>query len=474
MPTQKTQLAIIGAGPGGYAAAFRAADLGLQVTLIDLDLKPGGVCLSKGCIPSKALLHAAKMIEDSKEAQEIGIQFTAPQIDLSALRSWKNSVVEKLMGGLAELCRQRKIEYIQGCASFEGPHLLFIQKESDSLRLEFEQAVIATGSSPFVPKDWKIKSPHLWTSTEALELREIPKKLLVIGGGYIGLEMGSVYSALGSKVSVVEMASQLLPSADRDLARVLMKKIESRFETILTKTKVQSLAENPQGLTVQFQSEDALEQEMSFDKVLVAMGRSPNIDSIGLEKIGITLDAGRRIFVNAERRTSISHIFAIGDVAGEPMLAHKATHEGIVAAEVAAGHAAQFDPKAIPAIIYTDPEIAWCGLTESQAREQKREVLVSRFPWTASGRALTLNRSEGVTKIMTDPETDEILGVGMVGVGAGDLIAEAVLAMEMGATAFDLANTIHPHPTLSETLMEAAEGIHGLGLHLYRPKRDKK
>ncbi len=470
MKNLSTQLVVIGAGPGGYAAAFRAADLGLQVTLIDLEEKPGGVCLFRGCIPSKALLHAAKVLQEAKAAKNFGIEFAPPRIDLNALRNWKNGIVQKLTGGLGDLCQQRKINFLKGRASFEDDHTLLVQPngEGNQERLTFEQAIIATGSRPFIPTEFNLESPHLWNSTSALEISEIPKTLLVIGGGYIGLELGTVYAALGSQVSVVEMTSSLLPGVDRDLVRVLAKKVENIFASIRLNTQVTGIREVQEGLEVSVRSAEK-EEKLIFEKVLIAIGRKPNSSGIGLQSTSVEVGEKGFIKVNVERRTSVPHIFAIGDVAGQPMLAHKATHEGLVAAQVAAGRSASFEPQAIPAVVFTDPEIAWCGLTETEAKAQNRKINVSRFPWGASGRALTLDRTDGVTKLITDPETDQILGVAIVGSGAGELISEGVLAIEMGATATDLSLTIHPHPTLTETLMEAAEGVEGLGLHLYRP-----
>jgi dihydrolipoamide dehydrogenase len=468
-----SQLVVIGAGPGGYAAAFRAADLGLQVTLVDLDVNPGGVCTFRGCIPSKALLHAAKLITEAREASELGITFSSPQIDLSKLKAWKEKVVTQLTGGLGTLGKMRKVNFIQARASFIDSHTLALQAngQGNQAPLKFDFAILATGSRPFIPPGLAIESPHLWDSTSALELSEIPKTLLVVGGGYIGLELGTVYAALGSQVHVVEMTGGLLPGVDRDLVRILAKRLESHFSSIRLNTKVVSFEENAGGLKALIEDTEGKRTEEIFGKVLVSVGRRPNSSGLGLNNTAIEVDTKGFVKVDPERRTTVPHIFAIGDVAGEPMLAHKATHEGITAAEVIAGHKTVFEPRAIPAVVFTDPEIAWCGMTEEEARSRKLEARISRFPWAASGRALSLNRTDGSTKIIAHPETDQILGVGIVGSGAGDLISEAVLAMEMGATAADLAMTIHPHPTLSETLMESAEGIEGLGIHFYRPKK---
>lgn len=472
---QSTQLVVIGGGPGGYAAAFHAADLGLEVTLIDLDQNPGGVCLYRGCIPSKALLHVAKLIREAKEASDFGIEFGNPKIDLAQLKSWKESVVSKLTGGLGELSKQRKIKFIQGRASFDDSNHLLVQPngEGNQFRLKFDYAIIATGSRPFIPQNLDIESPHLWTSNQALQLSEIPKKLLVVGGGYIGLELGTVYSALGSEVHVVEMTSSLLSGVDKDLVRVLSKRLEGMMKSIRLNTKVSHLEEKEGKLVAFFENEKGEKSEESFDKVLVAVGRKPNSSGVGLKNTSVEVNERGFIQVDEQRRTSVEHIFAIGDVAGDPMLAHKATHEGMVAAEVIAGHDRIFEPRTIPAVVFTDPEIAWCGLSEAQAKAEGKEVVVSRFPWAASGRALTLGRGEGTTKIIADPESNAILGVGIVGSGAGELIAEGVLAIEMGATAADMAMSIHAHPTLSETLMEAAEGISASPIHIYKPKSRK-
>ncbi len=470
---QTTQLVVIGAGPGGYAAAFHAADLGLQVALVDLENNPGGVCLYRGCIPSKALLHVAKVLREAKESSEMGIEFGSPKISLGKLRAWKESVVGKLTGGLGELSKQRKINSIQGRASFDDSHHLLIQAQGqgNQFRLKFENAIIATGSRPFMPPDLAIESAHLWNSNQALQLSEIPKTMLVIGGGYIGLELATLYSALGTQVSVVEMTPSLLPGVDKDLLRVLSKKLEASLASVRLSTKVTKLEEKSTGLAATLQNEKGESSFELFEKVLVAVGRKPNSSGVGLNTTSVEVNEKGFIKVDEQRRTTVPHIFAIGDVAGDPMLAHKATHEGIVAAEVVAGKNRAFEPRAIPAVVFTDPEIAWCGLTETQAKLENRSVIVSRFPWTASGRALTLDRSEGTTKILVDPQNEAILGVGIVGSGAGELIAEGVLAIEMGATASDLAMSIHAHPTLSETLMEAAEGVEGSPLHVYKPKR---
>ncbi len=472
--SNRTQIAIIGAGPGGYPAAFLAADLGLEVALIDPEDYPGGVCLYRGCIPSKALLHTAKVIAEANHFKELGVTFSKPKIDLDKLRGWKNDVVQKLVGGLGVLSKQRKINYIQGRAAFLDSKTLEIDK-SDGTKdtLEFEKAVIATGSRPTEIPSFPNDSPHLLNSTSALDLPDIPKTMLVVGGGYIGLELGTVYAALGTKVSVVEMTDGLMQGADRDLVRVLQKSSEKIFETTMLNTKVVDMKETKSGIRVKFEGKDLEDEEVQYDKVLVSVGRSPNSEELGLENTDVEVNEKGFINIDEQRETTDRNIFAIGDVAGEPMLAHKATHEGRMVAEVLAGRNVAFDPAAIPAVVFTDPEIAWCGLTETQARVNKTNYKVARFPWGASGRATTLDRNDGVTKLIIDPKTDRVLGMGIVGTGAGELIAEGVLAIEMGALASDLELTIHAHPTLSETVMESAEVYYGLSTHMYKPKRDR-
>jgi dihydrolipoamide dehydrogenase len=465
-------VAIIGAGPGGYAAAFLAADVGMQVTLIDPEANPGGVCLYRGCIPSKALLHVAKLIDESRHAKDWGIDFAAPQIDLARLRSWKEGVVKKLTGGLGVLSKQRKVEYIQGRASFDNPTTLRITRANaaDESR-SFDRIIIATGSRPAIVPTLKLDTPRMLDSTSALDLAEVPGTLLVVGGGYIGLELGTVYAALGSKVSVVEMLPGLLPGADRDLVLPLYKRLEKSFASILLNTTVAGVKEESNGLRVTFEGPEVKEREKVFDKVLVSVGRKPNSEIPGIDKTQVKVGARGFIQVNKQLQTDDPAIYAIGDVIGEPMLAHKASHEGRTAVEAIAGHKVAFEPNAIPAVIFTDPEIAWAGLTETQAQKENREIKVAKFPWGASGRAITLDRPEGMTKLIVDPQTERVLGVGIVGAGAGELIAEGVLAIEMGAVAKDIALTIHPHPTLSETVMESAEVFFGASTHVYRPKK---
>ena len=462
-----SKLVVIGGGPGGYPAAFLAADLGLEVTLVDQEQNPGGVCLYRGCIPSKALLHLAKLVEEAHEAAKWGVTFGAPLFDLAKIRAWKESVVTTLTGGLGQLSKARKIAFVQGRAKFRDAHTLLIKKSDGTEEtLAFDHAILAAGSSPVQISGFPNQSPRLWDSTGALALETIPPSLLVVGGGYIGLELGSVYAALGTRVSVVEMLPHLLPGADRDLVAPLAKRLQKKFASIMLETKVASITEVSDGLNVRFKG--ATQAEQTFDRVLVSIGRKPNSCDLGLENTKIELDLRGFVKVDGQRCTAEPTIFAIGDIAGEPMLAHKATHEARVAVEAILGKKSVFEPQAIPGVVFTDPEIAWCGLTEAQAQKDGRVVKVAKFPWTASGRALTLDRQEGVTKLVIDPESDRVLGVGITGPGAGDMIAEGVLAIEMGATTRDIELTIHPHPTLSETIMEAAEVAAGHCTHIFK------
>jgi dihydrolipoamide dehydrogenase len=465
-------IAIVGGGPGGYAAAFLAADLGMCVTLIDPELNPGGVCLYRGCIPSKALLHVAKLVEESHHAKDWGIEFAAPKIDLARLRSWKEGVVKKLTGGLGILSKQRKVKYVQGRAAFENSTTLRVTKSDNSEEsLTFDRIVIATGSRPAIVPTLKLDTPRMMDSTGALNLEDIPGTLLVVGGGYIGLELGSVYAALGTRVTVVEMLPGLLPGADRDLVLPLHKRLEKMFDGILLNTTVAAVKDEGTGIRAKLKAQDGSTQEKVFDRVLVSVGRKPNSEIPGLDKTRVQVGQRGFIQVNKQLQTDDPSIYAIGDVVGEPMLAHKASHEGRTAIEAIAGHKVAFEPNAIPAVVFTDPEVAWCGLTETQAEKENREVKVAKFPWAASGRAVTLDRPEGMTKLLIDPHTERVLGVGIVGVGAGEMIAEGVLAIEMAALAKDVALSIHPHPTLSETVMESAEVFFGTSTHIYRPKR---
>ena len=470
--TSNLRIAVVGGGPGGYAAAFLAADLGMTVTLIDQEPNPGGVCLYRGCIPSKALLHVAKLINESRHAKNWGVEFGEPKIDLARLRSFKEGIVNKLTGGLGQLAKQRKVEYVQGRAAFENSNTLRISKAAGGEETRsFDRIIIATGSRPAAVPSLQLSTPLMMDSTAALTLGDIPATLLVIGGGYIGLELGTVYAALGTKVSVVEMLPGLLPGADRDLVLPLHKRMEKIYDAIMLNTTVAAVKEGPNGIRVTFDGPEVKEREKVFEKVLVSVGRKPNSEIPGLDKTRVQVGPRGFIQVNKQLQSDDPAIFAIGDVVGEPMLAHKASHEGRVAVEVIAGHKVAFEPNAIPAVVFTDPEIAWCGLTETQAQKENRAVKVAKFPWGASGRAMTLDRTEGMTKLLVDPETERVLGVGIVGVGAGELIAEGVLAIEMAALAKDIALTIHPHPTLSETVMESAEVFFGTSTHVYRPKK---
>jgi len=470
--TSNLRIAVVGGGPGGYAAAFLAADLGMNVTLIDPELNPGGVCLYRGCIPSKALLHVAKLIDESRHAKNWGVEYSDPKIDLTRLRSWKEGVVKKLTGGLGVLSKQRKVEYVQGRAGFENSSTLRVSRVNGGEEtLNFDRIILATGSRPAIIPSLKLDSPRVLDSTTALDLNDVPGTLLVVGGGYIGLELGTVYAALGSKVSVVEMLPGLLPGADRDLVLPLHKRVEKIFDSILLNTTVAGMKEESGGICVTFDGPEIKEREKLFEKVLVSVGRKPNSEIPGLQKTQVQVGPHGFIQVNKQLRTDDPSVYAIGDVVGEPMLAHKASHEGRTAVEAIAGHKVAFEPNAIPAVVFTDPEIAWCGLTETQAQKENREIKVARFPWGASGRATTLDRTEGMTKLILDPESGRVLGMGIVGAGAGELIAEGVLAIEMAALAKDVALSIHPHPTLSETVMESAEVFFGTSTHVYRPRR---
>lgn len=468
----KTQLLVIGAGPGGYAAAFAAADMGMGVTLVDLDKNPGGVCLFRGCIPSKALLHVAKLINETKEAKHWGVDFGEPKINLDELRDFKNRVVAKMTGGLGQLAKQRKINFVQGRATFTSSRSVKVDlNDGGKDEIHFEKAIIAIGSEIITIPAFNIKSDRLLNSTSALDLPAIPERLLVIGGGYIGLELGSVYSALGTKVSVVEMTNGLLPGADRDMVNYLSQMLKKRFDEIMLESRVMKLEPVENGINVTIQDKTGADRVEFYDYVLASIGRRPNTAGLGLENTKVELTPKGHIKVDKTLKTSDQYIYAIGDIAGDPMLAHKASHEARVAVEAIAGHRVAFEPAAIPAVVFTDPEIAWAGITETEAREKGIKHEVAKFPWAASGRATTLDRFDGVTKLIIDPDTERILGVGICGPGAGELIAEGTLAIEMGAVASDLKLTIHPHPTLSETVMEAAEVFFGESVHLYRPKK---
>jgi len=444
----------------------------MNVTLIDPEVNPGGLCLYRGCISSKALLHVAKLIEESHQAKDWGIEFAAPKIDLNRLRSFKENVVKKLTGGLGVLSKQRKVHYVQGRAAFQNSTTLSVMKADGSQEsLSFDRIIVATGSRPAVIPTMTLETARMMDSTGALDLPDTPGSLLVVGGGYIGLELGSVYAALGTRITVVEMLPGLLPGADRDLVLPLHKRLEKMFASILLNTTVAGVKEEVNGIRATLKAQDGTTQEKVFDRVLVSVGRKPNSGIPGLEKTQVNVGPKGFIQVNKQLQTDDPSVYAIGDVVGEPMLAHKASHEGRVAVEAIAGHKVAFEPNAIPAVVFTDPEVAWCGLTETQAQNENREIKVAKFPWAASGRAITLDRPEGMTKLILDPHTERVLGVGIVGAGAGELIAEGVLAIEMAALAKDVALTIHPHPTLSETVMESAEVFYGTSTHIYRPKR---
>jgi dihydrolipoamide dehydrogenase len=477
MAPESVQLVVLGAGPGGYAAAFYAADLGMQVALIDMEKNPGGVCLYRGCIPSKALLHVAKVVDEAKHADRWGVAFEEPRIDVDKLRAFKQGVVDKLTAGVGSVGKLRKVKFIQGRATLTGPTSLTVAGANGDTDVQFEHLILATGSQPTKIPSLSIYSPRMMDSTSALDLPDVPQSLLVIGGGYIGLELGTVYATLGSKVSVVEMTPGLLPGADRDLVGVLEKRLKGLFASIMLNTKVVKVIEDGAGIRVTFEGKDGGSggpsgpPEQLFDRVLVAVGRRPNSNVPGLDTTHVKVDAKGFIETDLQRRTGEPTIFAIGDVAGEPMLAHKASHEARVAVEAIAGHKSVFEPQAIPAVVFTDPEIAWCGLTETQAQADGVEFEVAKFPWGALSRAITVDRPEGLTKLIVEKGTGRILGVGLAGSGAGELIAEGALAIEMGATAEDLKLVIHPHPTLSESLMEAAEVFFGQSTHVYKPKR---
>jgi dihydrolipoyl dehydrogenase len=466
-----TDLVVIGAGPGGYSAAFYAADRGLNVALIDREANPGGVCVYRGCIPSKALLHVAKLVDEAAHAARWGVTFGPPAIDLDRLRAFKDNVVKQLTGGTGQLVKARKIKYLRGSATLTSPTSLDVELAAGGAeQVTFGHAIIAVGSHPAKVPGVSIDSARMMDSTSGLDLESVPKTLLVVGGGYIGLELGSVYAALGSKVTVVEMTSGLLPGADRDLVAILSKRIETICESVLLSTKVVAVAEQKDGIKVTFEDPNQGRRDQMFEKVLVSVGRRPNAMA-GLDKTKVAVDSRGFITIDPQRRTAEPTIFAIGDVAGEPMLAHKASHEGRVAVEAILGEDVAFEPAAIPAVVFTDPEVAWTGLTETEAQKLGRKVDVVKFPWAASGRALTLDRTDGMTKLLIEPGSERVLGAGIVGPGAGELIAEATLAIEMGAVVSDLKLTIHAHPTLSETLMESAEMFFGQATHVYRPKR---
>ncbi|MBN2029595.1 dihydrolipoyl dehydrogenase [bacterium] len=474
MNEKSTQLAVIGGGPGGYPAAFLAADLGMQVTLIDPEPNPGGVCLYRGCIPTKTLLHVVRVIRETEEAGRMGLKFSKPEIDLETVRNWKETVVQKMTEGLGQLSELREIKRIRGRGRFLSSHMLEIDKTDNTKEsLKFEHALIATGSRSASLPNIPFNASRILDSDSALELQNIPESLLVVGGGYIGLELGTIYSALGSRVTIVEMMDRLLPGADQDLVRVFSRNAKKTFESILLGTTVTDMKEQGQGIQIVLKNNREEIQKVSFEKVLITVGRLPNSENLGLNNTNVKINHKGFVQVNQFCHTDDPTIYAVGDVVGGPLLAHKATYEGKLAVQTIAGHGASAKSKIIPAVLFTDPEIAWCGLTEVEAQEKGRDFSVASFPWGASGRSATLGRNDGLTKLVVDPYTEKIVGVGIVGPGAGELIAEGVLAIEMGATVSDLSAAVHPHPTLSETLMEAAEMFHGRCTHFYRPLKKK-
>src|SRR5882762_6701825 len=466
----KTEIVVVGAGPGGYAAAFYAADLGKKVLLIERDERLGGVCLNRGCIPSKALLHAAHTITAAKESEHHGITFGAPTIDLAKLRMWKESILTKLSKNIAQLAKMRGVQVMYGRGYFEDSKTLRVETEQGQQFVNYDHAIIAVGSKSAMPKAFDLGNPRIMTSREALEIEDIPENLLVVGGGYIGMELGTVYATLGSKVVLVEALETILAGADADLARPVMNYAKKAFKEVRLKTKVGKMATIGKQIKVEFELDGQKKEEL-YDRVLVAVGRVPNSQDLGLENTKVSLDDKGFIQVNEKQQTKDPQIYAIGDIVGGVLLAHKATKESRIAVEVIAGEDSAFVDVTIPAVVFTDPEVAWCGLTEAEAKAKGIEVQVSKFPWAASGRALSFDRPDGLTKLIIEPETERILGVGIVGVGAGELISEGVLAVEMGATAKDLALTVHPHPTLSETLMEAAEAFYGHATHIMVKKK---
>lgn len=462
----QTELVVVGAGPGGYAAAFYAADKGKKVTLVELEPRLGGVCLNRGCIPSKAYLHAAKLISEARESSIRGIDFAPPKLDLNKMRAWKESILNKLGQGIRGLAQRRGVEVLHGRGYLEDPRTLRVETADGQKFLQFEQAILAVGSKSAMPKAFDLGNPRVMTSREALEIEDIPSNLLVVGGGYIGMELGTVYATFGSKVVVVEALDTILAGADADLVRPIKKYAETHFKEVRVKTKVAKMATSGKQIQVTFESEGQTKTEL-YDRVLVSVGRVPNCADIGLENTKVARDERGFIQVNSRQQTAEPSIYAIGDVTGGALLAHKAAREARVAVDVITGEYSVFEDIVIPAVVFTDPELAWCGLTESEAKEKGLEVEIAKFPWSASGRALSFDRTDGLTKLVVEPETERILGVGIVGAGAGELISEGVLAVEMGATARDLASSVHPHPTLSETLMECAEAFYGHSTHVY-------
>src|SRR5882724_237888 len=470
MDALKTEIVVVGAGPGGYAAAFYAADLGKKVILIERERRLGGVCLNRGCIPSKALLYATHQIVNARESAHRGISFAEPKVELEKLRAWKESILAKLSGGVATLAKMRGVQVIAGRGYFEGSNKLRVETDKGQQFVEYDKAILAVGSVPAMPKAFDLGNPRVMTSTEALEVEDVPENLLIVGGGYIGMELGFVYSALGSKIVLVEAAENILAGADQDLARPVVANAKKSFKEIRLKAKVTKMATVGKQIKVAMEFEGKKVEEL-YDRVLVAVGRVPNSADLGLENTKITLDEKGFVKVNAQQQTDDPNIYAIGDIAGGILLAHKAHKEARIAVEVICGENSAFENVIMPAVVFTDPELAWCGLTEAEAKEKGIKYEIAKFPWTASGRALTFDRTDGLTKMIVDAETDRILGVGISGAGEGELIAEAVLAMEMGATVEDIALSVHPHPTLSETLMECADAFYGHATHTISKKR---
>ena len=466
-PMNKKRVIILGAGPGGYTAAFLAADRGMQVTLIDENSKPGGVCLHRGCIPSKSLLHLSRLIEETRDAEAFGLKFQPPEIDLQRIRQWSRGVIDKMSNGLISLCKQRGVDFVHGRARFLDSNSLIINENE---QIKFDHCILATGSQPVCPPLFSKISDRLLTSTSALELEEIPERLLVVGGGYIGLEMGTVYSALGSRVTVAEMTGDLLPGVDRDLVRALLPRLKSKFQSIYLNTQVTSCELKENKVAAEFEGPGDIEPA-NYDRVLVAVGRKPNSMDLGLESTRVRMDDKGFVKVDEGYQTAEPSIFAIGDVIGGTMLAHKASAEGKNVVKILSGEEPILKAHCIPAVVFTDPELAWCGLTETEAQNNNRKVQVAKFPWGASGRAHALGRPDGVTKLILDPDTEEVLGMGIAGVGAGELVGEGVLAVDNGLKAKDLAHSIHPHPTLSETIMETAESFYGEATHIYKKLR---
>ncbi len=466
----KTEIVVVGGGPGGYTAAFYAADLGKKVTLVERDQRLGGVCLNRGCIPSKALLNATHTIADARESSHRGITFQPPTVDVAQLRAWKESIVQKLCGGIAMLAQKRGVQVIYGRGYFEGSQSLRVETEQGQQIINYDHAIIATGSKPALPKAFDLGNPRIMTSTEALEVEDVPENLLIVGGGYIGMELGTVYATLGSKVVLIEALDSILLGADPDLARPVMAYAKKNFKEVRVKSKVLKMSTSGKQIKVESEFEGQKKEEL-FDRVLVAVGRVPNAENLGLENTKVERDDKGFIKVDANQRTTDASIYAIGDIAGGILLAHKAFREGRIAVDTITGEMGTADKYIVPAVVFTDPEVAWCGLTETEAKAQGLEIEVAKFPWGASGRALTLDRPDGLTKLIIDPQTERILGVGIVGHGAGELIAEGTVLVEMGATVKDLACIVHPHPTLSETIMEAAEVFYGHATHTLSKKR---